>query len=447
MGEAAFLLAAVDELNRITLHEVEDQLGDCAGASDSGGGETVELGSHPVERAEEREFETLHAVSPDDAVEHLLGAGVDPALHADRAENELGVVLVEGFLVAHCVDFGSGGEDDALVVFDAVADDAQVLFKVEFKDFERIAGVLNRGRDGDERENDVAFFDVVFDPFAVNGDIAFGEVEVGVGEQFLNVVGTQVHAVDFIFAACKQTLADGAADESVDAENQDALFAFRTKRGGIGDELHLLHQTAVFHQLFAGGVETVCSLGEVDFDRTASAGDRERLRRENRARFRLCGFCGKFDFGDVPDQILLVAEEAECAGIGAGHAADEVADVGRGPGPVDRSVGGFALAEVGGFLLVLLFAFDFCFGFCELGQFCCEQFGCGFCGFQMNVFRSVVCADGDFLLRDDVARVNLFGHDMECDAGFFFAVDDGPVDGSASAVFREQGAVEVQSAF
>ena len=104
--------------------------------------------------------------------------------------------------------------------------------------------------------------------------------------------------------------------------------------------------------------------------------------------------------------------------IGVSHAADEVADVSRGLGPVDRSVGGFAFAETGGFLLVLLFAFDSGLRFCEFGKLGCEEFGCGFCGFQMNVLRGVVCADGDFLLRDDVAGVNFFGHDMESDAAF-----------------------------
>ena len=43
MREAAFLRAAVDELDRIALDEVEDQLRDGAGAADAGGGERVEL--------------------------------------------------------------------------------------------------------------------------------------------------------------------------------------------------------------------------------------------------------------------------------------------------------------------------------------------------------------------------------------------------------------------
>ena len=95
MGEAALLFAAVDQLDRVALHEIEDQLGDRTGTSDPGGGETVEFGTHPVERTEEGEFEPFHAVCPDHAVEHLLGAGIDPALHPDRAENEFGVVFVE----------------------------------------------------------------------------------------------------------------------------------------------------------------------------------------------------------------------------------------------------------------------------------------------------------------------------------------------------------------
>ena len=50
----------------------------------------------------------------------------------------------------------------------------------------------------------------------------FVEVEVGPAEQVLDVVGVQVHAVDFVRAAPQQPLAEGVADEAVDAEDQHA---------------------------------------------------------------------------------------------------------------------------------------------------------------------------------------------------------------------------------
>ena len=119
------------------------------------------------------------------------------------------------------------------MVFGAVADDAEVFFEVEGEDAEGVAHVLLRGRDGDEREDDVALADVVLDPFAVDRDVAFLELEAVALEQALDLVVLQVHAVDDVAVVLEQAVGQRVADEAVDAENQDADGA------GLLDDVHL----------------------------------------------------------------------------------------------------------------------------------------------------------------------------------------------------------------
>ncbi len=67
--ETPLLETTVDELNGRALQEVENELRDCPGATDAGALEAVELRPYPVERAEERELQSLFCtIGPDDAV-------------------------------------------------------------------------------------------------------------------------------------------------------------------------------------------------------------------------------------------------------------------------------------------------------------------------------------------------------------------------------------------
>src|SRR5206468_12222620 len=53
------------------------------------------------------------------------------------------------------------------------------LFRsVELEDLERFLDVDRRRRDGDERQHRVALPDVILDPLAVDGDVAFEKAEV-----------------------------------------------------------------------------------------------------------------------------------------------------------------------------------------------------------------------------------------------------------------------------
>jgi len=88
-GEGAALHASVHQLDRLAGQDVVEELGEDPGTPLFGGGNGVELGADPVEGAEQAVAQPLMlAVGVDDPVEHLLGAGVDPALLGDGAEHE-----------------------------------------------------------------------------------------------------------------------------------------------------------------------------------------------------------------------------------------------------------------------------------------------------------------------------------------------------------------------
>ena len=130
----------------------------------------------------------------------------------DRTGDEFGVILVKLRVFAHTVNFAGGGENDPFIVLHAVADDAEVFLKVQLEHPQRVAGIFDRSGDGDQRQHDVTFADVVLDPFTVDGNIAFTEVESGTVEQMGDVIAAQVQTVNFVIAALEQSFADPAAD-------------------------------------------------------------------------------------------------------------------------------------------------------------------------------------------------------------------------------------------
>ena len=119
----------------------------------------------------------LLPVGPDDAVEELLDAGIDPALLVDGSEHELRGLGIEFTVTARAVDLGGRRKHHALLVLDAVADDREVRLEVELEHPQGLAHI-GRGRgDGHERQNHVALAHVVLDPLLVDGDVALHEVE------------------------------------------------------------------------------------------------------------------------------------------------------------------------------------------------------------------------------------------------------------------------------
>ncbi len=197
VGEAAPLRPAVHELDRLAVEDVVEELRQDPARPFLRGVDVVEVRPEPVEGAEERELQPLRVpVRPDDAVEELLEARVDPALLVDRAVDERRGVLVELGVRAHPVDLGGGREDDALAVLHRHLDDPEVLLEVELEDGERLLDVRRRRRDGDEREDDVALLDVVLDPLAVDRDVALEEAEALLGEELRDPVAPDVEAED-----------------------------------------------------------------------------------------------------------------------------------------------------------------------------------------------------------------------------------------------------------
>ena len=145
--------------------------------------DAVEPRADPVERAEQRVVEAFaHAIGVDHAVHQLFGAGVDPARLVDRSVDQLGFIRVEFGVAAHAVDFAGRGEQDALLVLDALAHDRQVGLEVELEHPQRFLHVGGGRGDRHQRQDHVAFRDVVLDPFLVDGDVAFEEVEAWILE-------------------------------------------------------------------------------------------------------------------------------------------------------------------------------------------------------------------------------------------------------------------------
>ena len=157
------------------------------------------------------------AVGPDHPVQELLGAAVDPALLVDGPQHQGGVVLVKLRIGAHAVDFGGRGKDDAGAVLDALADDAQVFLEIQLEHPQGLLDVGHGGGDGHQGQDQVALPDVVFDPLLVDGDVAFQEMEPGMVQGLLQLVGVEVHAKDLPVPGGEDAPGEGVADEAVDA--------------------------------------------------------------------------------------------------------------------------------------------------------------------------------------------------------------------------------------
>ena len=64
---------------------------------------------------------------------------------------------------------------------------------------------------------------MVLDVLAMNPDVALVEVKAGRPQQVLDIVALQVQTEDPVPPPREQPLAEGGADEPVDAEDQDGL--------------------------------------------------------------------------------------------------------------------------------------------------------------------------------------------------------------------------------
>src|SRR5204862_7335384 len=89
---------------------------------------------------------------------------------------------------------------------------------------EHAQGVAYVGRlrgDRDGRQKDVALHDVVFDPFAVDRNVAFKKMETLVRQQCSDAIGLDIHPIDLPIGGRDDLPGQMMADEAVDAEYEN----------------------------------------------------------------------------------------------------------------------------------------------------------------------------------------------------------------------------------
>ena len=253
IGKAALLLTALNQLDRRTFDQIEDQLGDGARAADARGVEVIEARPHPVKRPEQGKLQAvLIAVGPDHAVQQLLGDRVNPALFVNRPDHQVGGVFIEVVVGTHAVHFRRRREDDAFIVFHAVADNLQVLFKIQLKHAQRVAGIFDWRGNRHQRQDHVALLNVVLDPLGVDADIAFNKVEARVVEEAADGVGANIQAVNLVVVVLQQTLGQVVTDKAVHPEDQHAGAALNrhhrfAAQHRAGNQAQRLRQLGTLH--------------------------------------------------------------------------------------------------------------------------------------------------------------------------------------------------------
>ena len=245
-------LAAIDQPHVLAAHDVTQELRDDARAALLGRVHVVQPRADPVERAEQRVVELVaHAVGVDHAVEQLLGAGIDPARLFDRPVDQFGGIRIELAVVAHAVDLGGRGKQHALAVLDAQPDDPQIGLEIQLEHPQRLAHVGGRGRDRDQRQHHVAFLDVVFDPLAIDRDVALEELQPRILEQRRDAVAVHVHAIDTPVGGVEDARRQVMADEAVDAQDQYVIHGRLTPPLGRRMVLARQYVAPVDHSLVA----------------------------------------------------------------------------------------------------------------------------------------------------------------------------------------------------
>src|SRR5512133_2311760 len=184
--------------------------------------DAVQLGTDPVKRAKEGKLQPfVIAIGVDDTIEHLFGAGIDPALLGNRTQHEWRGFFIKLAVGRHAIDLGGGGKDDPFFILVAQADDFEVLFEVQFKNPQRVLDIGYRCSDGHQRQNNVALLDIVLDPFLVDGNVTFQKMEAGVAQGTVQLVTRHIEAKHLPVGGGKDAVSKSIADKAVDAQNED----------------------------------------------------------------------------------------------------------------------------------------------------------------------------------------------------------------------------------
>ena len=115
-------------------------------------------------------------------------------------------------------------EDDALAVFDAVADDRQVFLEVELKNAQRLRHVELGGRHCRERQNNVGLLDQRLDKRALFCHISLVEGKALVAKVWDDPVVAYIDPNDAPCRIVENTLEEVMADEAVNADYKDFFW-------------------------------------------------------------------------------------------------------------------------------------------------------------------------------------------------------------------------------
>jgi hypothetical protein len=96
----------------------------------------------------------------------------------------------------------------------------EIRLEIQLEHLEGLFDVGCRGGDCHQRQHRVALADMVFDPLAIDGDVALEKVETAFRQQVGDAISLHIHAVDFPVGAGDDALGQVMPDESIDAEDQ-----------------------------------------------------------------------------------------------------------------------------------------------------------------------------------------------------------------------------------
>src|SRR5208337_3052311 len=143
------------------------------------------------------------------------------SLLVDWAENKIRRLLIELPIRAHPVYFRCGGEEHTFFMPNAFTHYVEVRFEIQLEHPERVRYIGRRRGNRHERNDDIAFADMILDPFFIDGDVALDEVKTIVPEALVQLVRGHVHAVDFPVLVFQNVFCETVANKAVDSEDQD----------------------------------------------------------------------------------------------------------------------------------------------------------------------------------------------------------------------------------
>ena len=138
----------------------------------------------------------------------------------DRTQHQPAVGLVEQSVVAHAVDLGGRGKDQASTRLRRLPHDAQHLLEIELERAHRIADIGGRRREGGERHHHVARRDQRVDGRVFGAQVGPQKVEARVRDEIGDAVVGEIEAGHLPILASQDAADQGAADEAVDPENE-----------------------------------------------------------------------------------------------------------------------------------------------------------------------------------------------------------------------------------